>query len=118
MLLPAVHGDKPGGLMSAKSTSRACSAGLTGRCFRPRSLGDLLRNRVQSCVLAIGSYDVSAKLAKEVPQLIDGRWMLTGGWADGESVHSACEVAKIEKARSRGPSSLSLERLIFPWTSV
>jgi hypothetical protein len=67
MLLPAVHVDKPGGLMScqpAKSTSRACSAGLTGRCFRPRSLGDLLRNRVQSCVLAIGSYDVSAKFGE------------------------------------------------------
>jgi hypothetical protein len=50
--------------------------------------------------------------------------MLTGGWADGECVHSAREVAKIEKAVPAGQFiffgkldlsvNLSLARLADP----
>jgi hypothetical protein len=68
VLVPAVHMDKPGCLMSCqpgKNTSCAFSAKLN-REIEPNP------------VSTIGSYDLSAKFGEEVPQLTDGRWMLSG----------------------------------------
>ena len=48
-------------------------------------------------------------LATDVAQLTDGRSMLRGRMADGESVHSDRWCRKIEKARSRGPIHFFLE---------
>jgi hypothetical protein len=63
-------------------------------------------------VLTIGNYDVSAKLAKDVAQLTDGRWMLRGQMADGESGYSDRWCRKIKKGPFPRANSL-FWKLIF-----